>query len=188
MALYGVKGLLRDQRLVPVPYDDPFVRLLFLRFLAFEADLVSLPLRDMPQVDHILQDSADADRGPRLAPGVDIRVEARMRLATVYRRRRFAALVEQACNLRRPFSRSRAGEHLPHDCSRVRVWNQMVLVRRVLAVPVRGKIADELACLHFSMQGAADLAAGVARVHFVDDVAKRREVGIRPRGVDAIVD
>ena len=64
----------------------------------------------------------------------------------------------------------------------------MIVIPGVFLIPIRRKIANELACLHFGMQGAADLAAGVARVHLVDDVAERRKVGIRPRSVDAVID
>ena len=111
-----------------------------------------------------------------------------MNLASVYRGRRFAALVQRTRDFRRPLTGSRPSEDLPHNCGRPLVRDQMIFVLWIFLISVWGKIADELPCLHFGMQRAADLAAGVARVHLVDDVAKRRQIGIRARSVDAVVD
>ena len=66
LVLYRLKGLHRDQRLMPFRYNDPFLRLLFPRFLTLEADLIRLPLHDTAQIDRIPQDPADTARSPFL--------------------------------------------------------------------------------------------------------------------------
>ena len=188
LPLHRVEGLLRDKRLVLIRHNDPCIRPLFAGFPAFEADFIGLALRDVAQVDNILQNAADPCGGPLPVSGIIIRVQSGMRLAAVYRGRRLAALVQCARDLCRPPARGCPGEDPPHHHGRPLVRDKMVFVLWIFLISVRRKIADEPACLHFGMQCAADLAAGVARVHLVDDVAERRQIGIRPRGIDAVVD
>ena len=176
--LCSVKDLLTNQRHMAIGNEDPLLRRLFTGLFAFEADPVGFSLRDMAQIDHILQDAAYANRSPLFPFGIPVGIQVRMLPATVNRRRRLPARVQQACNFRRTPARCCPYKDLPHDRGGPLVWNQVVFVCCVFLIPVRREIADKLSCLHFDMQRATNFTAGIAGVHFIDDVAERRKVGI----------
>ncbi|SCI93315.1 Uncharacterised protein [uncultured Butyricicoccus sp.] len=64
----------------------------------------------------------------------------------------------------------------------------MVFIPGVFLIPIGCEIPDEFPFLHFRAQGAADFPAGIARIHLIDNIAERRHIGIRPRGIEPVID
>ena len=158
------------------PVDDRFVGALHpiplaLRgiddHLGLVADLPPPPLDHHTCVHLICQDSTHRHLVPQSEVVLDRVVAAPALLRLVAGRVGDSLLVQKIGDVLPPVPLQGPLVDLPHHLRRLRIWNDVVLVRRVLSVAVDGKAADVFALFPLQVEHHADVFRQVLQIPLV---------------------
>lgn len=162
-----LKGRPVDDGLVGALYPIPLALRGVDDHLGLVVDLPPPPLDHDPSVHLIRQDSPHRNLVPQPEIVLDGVVAGPAPLRLVAGGVGNAPLVQQIGDVLPPVTLQRPLVDLPHHLRRLRIWNDVVLVRRVLSVAVDGKAADVLALPPLQVEHHADVFGQVLQIPLV---------------------